>query len=148
SELQIVLHDARDLALVRAPGAPRVALPWARETAVAPGDLVEVAGYGLDEDGAAGALRFAAARVASVGDGIIEVAALDGSAPCGGDWGGPLLVRGADGRVAVAGLLSQGSPACAGPDAFEDVGSAAAWIEAQVGPPAADAQPCTALGAA
>jgi len=96
------------------------------------GQAAIIAGYGLTEMGTFGQRIFAPTTIADVGAGTIEVdSGTDGGA-CVGDSGGPLLVRDASGWK-VAGVLSEGSGACAGQDVYVDTAAIAAWIGSNIG---------------
>jgi hypothetical protein len=123
-----------DVALVRLPAmAASASLPWSAENfSTVNGAFVEVAGSGLTETGSAGATKFAVAEVLLVEARYIDVRLTQAGGPCGGDSGGPLLMRAASGRVEVAGLLSMGDPDCTGPDRYERLDGLDAWLRERI----------------
>ncbi|WP_437986576.1 trypsin-like serine protease [Sorangium sp. So ce117] len=144
---EIALHPSRDVAMIKIAGlgAPSW-LPRARGSASdRAGHLVEVAGAGLREDGGAGTVEFAVARIASATEDHL-IAQMSGGGLCGGDSGGPLLRRGPSGAVEVLGVLSQGAPSCAGPDRYERLDNLVGWLDAMVGAPSSSESACETLG--
>ncbi len=112
------------------------------------GEVVEVAGYGLtdaDDAGSAGSLRFAVEPIAALDAASITVNGYGSNGACAGDSGGPLLIRGPDGAVVVAGVLSIGSVTCVDDDTYDRLDSIAAWITEIIGPGSPGARDCGAI---
>jgi hypothetical protein len=146
AECRVERHPVLDLALIVVPRLDAAAgLPWATEIGP-PWPRGEVAGAGISDDGTASELRFGVAEVLAGDPEFFTVRFMGGGGPCGGDSGGPLLVRSATGRVEVAGILSNGSPSCRGPDAYTRLDVASDWLSSLVGvtPPTESA--CATLG--
>ena len=85
-----------------------------------------------------GRRTFLVERVAQVADDHVLVSADGLAGACFGDSGGPLLVRGDDGRVRTLGLLSQGSSDCRGTDRYLRVDALADWLAREAGVIASD----------
>ena len=62
-------------------------------TRLVPGVAVELAGYGLDEQGGSGALRYLVEQVVAASHSLVTVAGFGRSGACEGDSGAPLLMR-------------------------------------------------------
>jgi len=92
------------------------------------GTLAQVAGFGESEAGVPMTSQFLVEPIVEVDeDGII----IDGSGvsgACGGDSGGPLLVR-TEGGLRVAGVLSSGATSCVGRDYYTKVSQELAWFQ-------------------
>ena len=131
-------HPTLDLALVHlAADVPASAAVPLRLADAVPawfgeGQLAQVAGYGFDENGAQGSRTFLVERVLLVQDQEVRVSADGFGGACLGDSGGPLLIRGGDGRVEVLGVLSHGSSSCYGADSYARVDTVAAWLSQQI----------------
>lgn len=82
------------------------------------GSVVQLAGFGYTGNGSIGARRFAVSELAQIDDETLRVQAGGVSGACGGDSGGPTLVRGADGAVTVVGILLGGTVTCYGTDEY------------------------------
>jgi hypothetical protein len=98
-----------------------------------PGDVAELAGYGLTESNATGSLRFLVERIVAVDSATITVNGFGVTGACLGDSGGPLLLRAPDGSVVVAGVLSVGTDTCTGDDHYVRVDGLGTWIKSLVG---------------
>jgi hypothetical protein len=96
-------------------------------------EAVEVAGYGITETGSSHDLKFLTERIVTVADDLVTVDGFGTSGACAGDSGGPLLARGRDGRVVVAGVLSTGSASCREDDNYVRLDAAAAWMDEIMG---------------
>jgi hypothetical protein len=92
------------------------------------GTLVELAGYGTTETGEAHELRFVVEPIHEVDPSSIIVTGSGASGACDGDSGGPLLARGEDGSVRIAGTLSAGSPYCNDKDRYTRLDTLAGWV--------------------
>jgi V8-like Glu-specific endopeptidase len=106
----------------------------ARDSALAAGDVAELAGYGLTETRIVRKLRFLSESIVSVDNAMITVSGFGLSGACAGDSGGPLLIRGPDGSPKVAGVLTSGSANCIGDDVYIRLDGIQSWIQAVVGP--------------
>jgi hypothetical protein len=87
-----------------------------------------------DDAGSAGELGFAVEPIEYVEATSITVNGYGSNGACVGDSGGPLLVRGPDGAVVVAGVLSIGNATCLDDDTYERLDTLASWITAVTGP--------------
>jgi hypothetical protein len=96
------------------------------------GQLAQLAGFGASLSAPPGNRGFLVERITSVSDTLIEVDGHGRSGACGGDSGGPLLVRGEDGQPEVVGILHGGSQSCVGRDQFVPLQLAQAWLGARV----------------
>jgi trypsin len=132
-------HPSRDVALLRVAfdrGVEPAFAPLqvvgtdgdARTPDLAEGDVVEIAGYGLTETGGSRELRFLVEPVIAIESDSVLVSGHGSSGACGGDSGGPLLVRARDGSVAVAGILTSGSPTCLHEDRYVRLDGLRDWI--------------------
>jgi Trypsin len=63
----------------------------------------------------------------------IAVSGFGTTGACDGDSGGPLLIRGANGTVMVAGVLSVGSLTCTGNDTYVRLDTIGQWVQTVVG---------------
>jgi trypsin len=136
-DLALVQLEAEVPASVAAPLRLAAALPaWFAE-----GQLVQVSGYGFDQNGAQGTRTFLVERVVLVQDEEVRVSADGFGGACIGDSGGPLLIRGTDGGVEVLGVLGHGSASCYGGDSYTRVDRVAAWISEHIGGVAGSPQP-------
>lgn len=144
------LHPTLDAMLVRldSPVVADVALPMAVTDAdnLEPGDLTQLAGFGLNQDNELGRLAFVVESVHDVADTTITVSPLETTGACTGDSGGPLLTWISSGAVAVVGILSQGDPSCTGKDTFVRVSHLSEWISTFVPlKPSQSPSPCGAV---
>ena len=134
-----LIHPSLDLALVSLDDeVPLSAASPLRLASVLPdwfgaGQLVQIAGYGFDQNDAQGTRTFLVERVVGVQSDEVRVSADGLAGACRGDSGGPLLIRGVDGSVEVLGLLGHGSASCYGEDSYTRVDAVAAWITEQTG---------------
>jgi len=139
--LRALGHGTLDIAVLELDASfetlPIGTIPWldALPDGVTVGASVQLAGFGLDEHGAAGARRFDVEQVSDLEAEHIVVSADGRAGACGGDSGGPLLVRGDDGEVAVVGLLDHGTASCYGFERYSRLDLAAPWLTAQLGRP-------------
>lgn len=115
-------------------GACRAALsPWQEALdADWTGSSVTLAGAGLTEDGTIGELRFVQESIVDVRPTELWVDGLGRSGACGGDSGGPMLIRGSDGVVRVLGTLDRGSENCVGVDVYTRIDVLRDWIDGQL----------------
>jgi hypothetical protein len=98
------------------------------------GTAVEIAGYGQTEKGTVGSLRFLVESITAIDAASITVSGFGASGGCAGDSGGPLLMRGADGGVRVAGILSIGSATCREDDTYLRLDTIRGWMQEVTGP--------------
>jgi hypothetical protein len=104
-----------DAAILTVPGLKAPALPLLVSSAVTPDETLSVFGFGLDEQGASGTLKFGSTAAAIVTPNHIFGAQFDGGNvnPCFGDSGGPLLATrtAADGSliIGIVGVVSSGT---------------------------------------
>jgi hypothetical protein len=135
-------HPSLDLALIEIAAVPNELTVGSIPTAAGPpaglvaGADVQLAGFGADEDGHVGKRHFGVELVSSVEPTGLIVTADGASGACGGDSGGPALMRGDDGQVVVVGVLSGGAASCYGTDSYVRVDAAAAWLNEHI--PATD----------
>lgn len=92
------------------------------------GRLVELAGYGLDENGSSGELSYSVQQVVEVDDEHIIVDGFGERGACFGDSGGPLLAMGDQDGIQIVGVLSKGEASCVGRDHYTRVDVASSWI--------------------
>ena len=95
------------------------------------GQRVLAAGYGVDEEGDSGALRFIVEEVSSVDSAHVVITQHGRGGLCNGDSGAPLLARRSDGAVAALGLLLGGSRNCRGTDVFLRTSALLPWLQQQ-----------------
>lgn len=111
---------------------------------------VELAGYGLTEQGEAGALHFLVEQVVEKNDFELTVAGFGRSGACDGDSGAPLLMR-EGGVPVVAGVLWGGSRTCLHEDQYlrTDLSDFGSWVQSVVGtaPSAPAARSCGGISA-
>lgn len=101
-----------DVAIIELENAVGVApLPILLSDAVAAGEVIDIFGYGLDEQGTLGVLRSGQMGVDSVtANHIVAIYGDSGSNTCQGDSGGPAIQRTAAGP-AIVGITSSGTAA-------------------------------------
>lgn len=129
---QVAVHPSLDAMLVELQEPPSVAVPIELAgDALNVGDRAEIAGYGWTEADSPGELHFAVQRIVELSSDTISVRGEGSTGACAADSGGPLLVRAADGRAAVAGILSEGSASCVGEDRYIRAAALQAWLAAQ-----------------
>jgi hypothetical protein len=98
------------------------------------GERVELAGFGIDEQGLLSTEpRYAVEAITEIRGAKIAVDGLGRSGACLGDSGGPLLVRDYHGRPAVFGILSTGSATCLHRDTYVRSDLVVEWIETIAG---------------
>ena len=129
----IARHDALDVALLsvdfhgRALGAAPIPLLEGALDDSWLGATVDLAGYGVGDDGDAGILSFATETIAILDPDHVVVTGGGDSGACVGDSGGPLFATTRDGRVRVLGLLDDGSASCLGQDRYTRVDRLRDW---------------------
>jgi hypothetical protein len=106
------------------------------------GDVAELAGYGITEEGTVGGLRFLTEAITALDPATITVAGFGATGACEGDSGGPLLVRGRDGSPRVVGVLTVGSASCTGADDYVRLDAVQGWMQATIGSGAPDDADC------
>jgi len=129
----IARHDALDVALLSVDfhgralaSAPIPLLEGALDDSWV-GATVDLAGYGVGDDGDAGILSFATETIAGLDPDHVVVSGAGESGACVGDSGGPLFATTKDGRVRVLGLLDDGSATCLGQDRYTRVDRLRDW---------------------
>jgi hypothetical protein len=131
-------HSELDVLLIGTPpGAmPETTVPLALAEpglpGTAPGMLVQAAGFGATESGDSQGLEFIVSSVAELDELDIVIDGSGTSGACGGDSGGPLLIRDGNGAVRVLGLLTAGSASCLGRDRYARVDGLRTWAETWV----------------
>lgn len=160
---RVEVHPERDLALLQVDFAVLAAeLDGAKDAldlGVVPfrpasafeydiGDVVELAGYGRTERGAAHGLGFLLESIVLKDDTSVTVGGFGVSGACNGDSGGPLLARARDGQPIIAGVLSEGAKSCRGEDTYirVDTEETANWLRELAGDFASDARLCGTIG--
>lgn len=138
-ELDVSLLRVSDL-----PDGPT--LRWGSASRISAGDALTIAGAGEDGAGHTGRISFAVVPVATVTGTEIQIASGLSRAPCGGDSGGPALVRADTGEVVVVGILSRGSPTCTGSDSYERLDAIDGWLRDRVEASASSPSACETLG--
>ncbi len=142
-ELDLSLLELEEDATIQVPGI--TPLPVAFEGFnIKNGMDVEAAGFGaiaaerisddLYRTIGAGSRGFSRQRVTRVTPGAIAIEGGGDRGLCGGDSGGPMFVRSADGSGRVIGTLAQGSSNCVGRDSFVRNDVLRDWIETYTGP--------------
>lgn len=114
------------------------------------GDLVQIGGYGVTENGELGVLRYATERIVESSEHSFRVSADHRAGACFGDSGGPALSRESDGSVRLVGVLSQGASGCVGTDEYTRLNGVRDWLaERGVVPgPADELADCAFVGRA
>ena len=122
----------------------QVAVPLSPIVSAAPavGALVELAGFGYDENFVRKQRRFAVETLVAASDQELIVSGEGNSGACGGDSGGPLLIRDDSGVPRAVGVLSKGSSNCMGQDHYVSLLSLRDWIPTEDDPPSADTMAC------
>jgi hypothetical protein len=97
------------------------------------GDLAQIAGFGRTETGLLGTKQFAVTRVQRRNAKSFRTFADRRAAPCGGDSGGPALMRNSSAAVVVVGVLSKGTASCADDDTYVATNAARDWLGSNLG---------------
>lgn len=152
---RLLLHPTQDLALLELDeetseglGVVPISVPSPELDPPQIGDLVEMSGFGYSESGI-GVRKFAVTRIATIGADTFVTDADRRAAACGGDSGGPALVRNEFGEVVLVGVLTSGSGSCAETDTFLFVPSFLEWLAENGVQPIASEAPnadCAQLG--
>lgn len=144
----LILNPDLDVALLKVSELPGGAtLTWSSSSRISAGDALTIAGAGDDGNGRTGRMLFAVVPVAAVTDTELQIASGLLRAPCSGDSGGPALVRADTGEVAVAAILSRGSPTCTGADSYERLDAIDGWLRDHVKDSASSPSACETIGA-
>jgi hypothetical protein len=145
----ILEHETMDLASFSIQPIPAGIRPIAillKEPEIKEGLLVEIAGRGITEFEAPGALNFLVEPIASHRPDTISVSNSGLSGACFGDSGGPMLARNRDGVLGVIGILAKGSEGCLGVDEYVRLSGAGSWLERLVEGASAQETDCGTLG--
>jgi hypothetical protein len=141
--VESAVHSFLDVALLKVAATasadqPLRAIPLAAadELEVVVGSVVELAGYGLSEEGDLRELRFLAEPIVEIDEHSVLVDGFGASGACLGDSGGPLLVRARSGPARVAGVLTSGSASCLNRDRYVRLDALTEWTSGIVGSPA------------
>jgi hypothetical protein len=110
-------HPHLDVLLIQLATSIEPAIDLGAEP-VALNSRVTMAGYGLREDQSHGIREFLAARVTAIAGDHLRVSAGEDAGACIGDSGGPLLIHEGHADLRLIGVLSTGSPTCAGFDDY------------------------------
>jgi hypothetical protein len=136
----VAAHDELDLLLLSLADAPSdpslvATLPLAPvvPSSLHEGSLVQVAGFGTDEEGVMGHRGFLVAELLRLDESELLVSAGGLGGACFGDSGGPLVVRADDGTARTLGILSSGAANCFGEDRYTRVDIVAEWIATSAG---------------
>ena len=132
---ETIVHPEQDLMLVRVDAVEDIEpialftkpLDYAWLNA-----MVQLAGFGLQQDGEIGRRQFASERIVRADSEALVVDGAGKSGACVGDSGGPLLVRGLDGGAKLAGVLTRGSEDCRGKDKYLPVYPVLSWVSSQL----------------
>jgi hypothetical protein len=137
--LRVVADTAAQVSFLASDSAGLVA------SSLEPGDLVELAGYGENEEGQLGELGFLVQPATRVDSISIATSGNGRSGACQGDSGGPMLQRGGDGSVTVIGVLALGATSCRGEDDYVRVSAAEDWLRETLPIAPEAATPCGQL---
>jgi len=131
SVVAVFFHPELDVMLLEleAPLSDVVPFGLPDEDVTGAGELVQLGGFGRNEEGAFGYRSFLVAEVLEETRAELTVWAGGLGGACFGDSGGPVLARDGRGRVVVAGLLRSGSANCFGKDVYIKLAPVAAWLE-------------------
>jgi hypothetical protein len=99
----------------------------------APDIVVELAGFGMTEEGDIRELRFLAEPIVTVEAESVVVDGFGANGACQGDSGGPLLARGPDGAALTIGVLTSGAASCVDQDRYVRLDAASDWIDETTG---------------
>jgi hypothetical protein len=137
-----VAHPSLDVALMKvelssaemgAAGIASLGVVSAGSFEFAPGIVVELAGFGLTEEGDTRELRFLAEPIVTVEAETVVVAGFGANGACQGDSGGPLLARAPDGTALTIGVLTSGAASCVDKDRYVRLDAASDWIAETTG---------------
>jgi hypothetical protein len=137
-----VAHPSLDVALMKvelssaemaAAGIAPLGVASAERFEFAPGIVVELAGFGMTEEGDTRELRFLAEPIVTVEAETVVVDGLGSNGACQGDSGGPLLARAPDGAALTIGVLTSGAASCVDKDRYVRLDAVSDWIEETTG---------------
>lgn len=135
-----VPHPTADVALFRVASDDEsvthfqpLSVATASELALSVGSVVDIAGYGLTEEGDTRELRFLSEPIVELDDDSYVVDGFGANGACLGDSGGPLIVRARSGAVLVAGILTSGSASCLDRDRYVRLDALSDWVLDVVG---------------
>lgn len=92
------------------------------------GELATLVGYGMTESDGVGVRMFLEEPIVEITSDHVTVDGQGSTGACVGDSGGPLLVRDAEGRHRIAGVLSAGSASCLNIDVYQRLEKVRAWL--------------------
>jgi hypothetical protein len=137
--LRFEVYDDADLALafLEQPVPSEVARPlalWSSgdDEILAVGNEAILSGYGLREDNGFGVRELVSEPIVELSADEVVVDGGGQTGACVGDSGGPLLLRDAQGRLRVVGVLSVGSASCLDLDVYVRLEPARDWLEEQL----------------
>ena len=147
---KVVAHPSLDIALVHVTSASSVEgyrFDLSREVAAdVVGRPVQLVGYGLTEEGSPSRVpKFVVEEIVELREAELWVDSHGRSGACSGDSGGPMLTRGASGRIEVLGILVGGAASCYGRDRYARADQLAAWVDGIAGDPPGRSSDCDGL---
>ena len=109
------------------------------------GSTAQIAGFGLSNDGETGELQFAVEKIQGTSRTTLIGQSISGSGACGGDSGGPMMVRDDRGAPVVIGTEWKGSAGCNQTDEYIRADVIRTWVSENVEALANDDLECGAI---